>query len=83
MRAYNSKEKRQARIQWLIANKELWHGFPDNYFELYKSDEFRRRNNQIISKMREDDLFSEHTVASDIRLLSLINTARKTIRENQ
>lgn len=65
---------RMDKILWLLANQDLWEGFPSNFIN-------DPRQQIIVARMKEAGLVSNRTNWYDVNLRSLISEARKLRRE--
>lgn len=71
------KERNEARINWLLENRNLWCGFPVSQSDVWRSKEFSEREQKMIKQMKSLGLYARSTNDIDIKLVSLINKARK------
>lgn len=72
--------KVQQRIEWLIENKSLWEGFPDSTWDMLHNKEAQAKELKIIKLMKDAGLYSDTTHDFDIKLVRVINQARKELR---
>lgn len=79
-----SDTARQQRIDWLIANKSMWQGFPQSKREkFFGDDKFQEKHKMIVDLMKSEGLLSKTTWWRDFNIVWAINEARRQIRERK
>ena len=72
-------QRRQARIDWLLAHPEMWQGWVADS----EGGDTRKRKREIVEAMRRDGVISETTYWVDVQLTNLIKDARRQKREEK
>ncbi len=79
-RDHCTAERREQRVVWLMNHQELWSEFTDNYFDLWRDARQKYIHNNIIDIMKAEGLFSVHTHNADVRLVRMVNEARRRLK---
>ena len=70
---------RARRIEWLVAHRQLWRGFPNSH--KIDDQQVQERWKNVVMLMRSEGLVSRSTHWRDVNLINLVADARKAIRD--
>jgi len=66
----------EARIYWLMANSDLWLGFPQSKRECADDPGATRKRRELVEEMRREGLIAASTNWADVNVFRMIKEAR-------